>query len=222
MKTKSWFVTLQQSEVEKCQTPAQLLVFTSIKSYCGNGTLEVGLSYRDIFKRSKYSLGWTKKVIDELKESGLVFTHGTETRRGGTVEVFSVGTVDTSQSVPPVIVSVPPVTLSVPSAGSKQDNIKNNKENNVKNILLSQHAIWEVANKNRCDISEVINTYQGVINLANREKYKIKDSKQTLNNWVRRGISKGTIETTTEFAPLELLKFQEPKGDKADQLVQPQ
>ena len=130
MKYKNWFVTLKQREVEKCKTPAQLLVFTSIKSYCGNGKLQVGLSYRDISKRSKFSIGWIKPIIKELKDLGLVFTHGTESRRGGTVEVFSVGTVDTSQSVPPVEVSVPSVALSVPLSGTKHDNIINEEINN--------------------------------------------------------------------------------------------
>jgi len=50
---------------------------------------------------------------------GLVFTHGTETRRGGKVEVFSVGTDDNIQSVPSVRVSVPSTTLSVPPLGIK-------------------------------------------------------------------------------------------------------
>ena len=56
-----------------------------------------------------------------------MFTHGTETRRGGKVEVFSVGTDDNIQSVPSVRVSVPSVALSVPQSGIK--NKQNNKVN---------------------------------------------------------------------------------------------
>jgi hypothetical protein len=58
-----------------------------------------------------------------------VFTHGTEIRRGGTVEVFSVGTVDSDQGVPSV-------SISVPQAGTKNQQSKKvnkNKQHPYKN-----------------------------------------------------------------------------------------
>lgn len=143
MKTKGWFVILQQSEVERCETSSQLLVYASIKSYCGNGKLQMGLSYRDVSKRSKFSIGWTKPIIEELKQLGLVFTHGTEMRRGGMVEVFSVGTVDNTQCVPSVRVSVPSVTLSVPPSGTKNqqsNKVNKNKHFSYKNQKKSPKA----------------------------------------------------------------------------------
>ena len=146
MKTKEWFVILQQSEVERCKTSSQLLVYASIKSYCGNGKLQVGLSYRDVSKRSKYSVGWTKPIIEELKQLGLVFTHGTEARRGGKVEVFSVGTVDNNQNVPSIRVSVPSTTLSVPPSGTKNQQSKKvntNKHFSYKNQGKSSIAVLQ-------------------------------------------------------------------------------
>lgn len=119
MKTinREWFVILKESEVESCKSSAQVLVYMAIKSHCGNGKFERGISLREISKRSKFSVGWTKSIIDELKTQGLVSTHGTELRRGGSVEVFSVGTEDIKQDVPSMTESVPPVIRSVPESG---------------------------------------------------------------------------------------------------------
>ena len=47
---------------------------------------------REISRRSKYSTGWVRQIIGELKTLKIVFTHGTQSRLGGKVEVFSSGT----------------------------------------------------------------------------------------------------------------------------------
>lgn len=109
-----WYVIIREDEVDSCQDRAELLTYLSIKSYCANGKRQKDLSIREIAKRSKYAISWTPAAIERLKKSGLVFTNGTVTRIGGTVEVFSVGTGSQPSSVPLTGESVPSVTLSVP------------------------------------------------------------------------------------------------------------
>lgn len=159
MNNQEWFVILNESESVKCETPAQLLVYLAVKSFCSNGRSKKGISLREISSRSKYSVGWTKPVIEQLKKKGLVFTHGTETRRGGTVEVFAVGTlndnkvssggtVKNNRSVPPVKRSVPRVAISVPPIGTKSPKVKRKKVNNTK-----QQKTKTPFNKNKLDTS---------------------------------------------------------------------
>ena len=138
-----WFVILKERENDLCRTPAQIAIYMAIKSFCGNGKLKRGLSLREISKRSKYSVGWTKSIIEELKTQGLVFTHGTETRRGGNVEVFSVGTDKESQSVPPARESVPTVGRSVPEIGI--NNLQSNKviKEDAKNSSFKRNSLPE-------------------------------------------------------------------------------
>lgn len=135
---KQWFVILNQWEIEKCSSSAQIVIFMAIKSFCGNGKLKRGISVREITARSKYSIGWVRRVVVELREIGLVFTHGTETRRGGSVEVFSVGTEVNNQSVPLAEGSVQPVSRSVPSLGTNlQQSNKAIKEKELDNTFSS-------------------------------------------------------------------------------------
>jgi len=156
-----WYVKLLQEEVEKCQTGKQLLTFMSIKSYCANGKRQVGLSIRDISGRSKVSIGQTRSKINEIKHLGLVFTDGTEARRGGYVEVFGIGAGLQPPSVPENKASVPPATISVPitSTNPQQSNKVIKKENKTtifsyKNqnqtseadsLFVSKEKLWDWA-----------------------------------------------------------------------------
>lgn len=214
---------MNQAEVEcfKAGKSAERLIYEAIKSYSSNGKVETSLSNREIAERASISYSTVNRHLPKLVEMGLIKVVGGNGHIGGVINTYKVLLSETV-NVATRIESVADSTESVASIGTKSHNIKSNKDNSVKNILLSQHAIWEIANKNGCDISDVISTYYDVINPTNREKYKVKDSNQTLRNWVRRGISKGDIKTTSEFASLEILKFQEPKGDKANLLVQPE
>jgi hypothetical protein len=140
-KRKGWYVTLLQEEVERCQTKTQLLVFASIKSFSGNGRLQVGLSLRDISKRSKCSVGWIQPVINDLKQLGLILTHGTEKRKGGIVKVFSIGTVLPLSSVESVNIGVQSVNVSVQSTGTKINKLKVNKNFSPQN---KNAEIWKI------------------------------------------------------------------------------
>lgn len=95
------------------------------------------------------------------------------------------------------------------------------KDKKINNIFLSRYDIWEIANKYGVDVSDVLKTYNDVIDNENRKKYAIKNSKKTLDSWIKRAIGNNSIQSTSEFASLEILKDQEPKGDKANLLVIP-
>lgn len=234
MKNKNWFVKLQQYEIESCKTTSQVAVFASIKSYSSNGNAETVLSFGDIAKRAKCTRQYVKKVVTQLTPH-LVEIVGKATVFGGKANIYKVVTqltpdvrvVDTLQKKVVRVVDggVNIVDEGVNCVGTNLDNLKlktkGNKKKVLKNIYLTQHEIWEIALKNNCDISEVLNTYWGVIDPDNRQKYQIKNTKQTLNNWVRRAISKKTIQATNDFASLEILKFNEPKPNKANLLVKP-
>ena len=87
---KNWFVILNQNEFEKCINPAQITVFASIKSYSRNGREKTSLSYRDIARRGLITHEYARKVVTQLIVSGLIKIVGTQTRRGGKVNIYEV------------------------------------------------------------------------------------------------------------------------------------
>lgn len=127
-----WFVILQQDELEKMTTPAQVLVYMAIKSYTANGVKEIGLSLRDIQKRCHFTIGWMKPVIQELIDLGLVFRVGTLKRFGGQVQVFRVGTRSISR------LGVPSVAKGVPSVAKSSLTYKVIKVNTRTNVREKQ------------------------------------------------------------------------------------
>lgn len=167
-----WYVILQEDEVDRCQDRAELLTYLSIKSYCANGKRQKDLSIREIAKRSKYAIGWTPAAIERLKKSGLVFTNGTVTRIGGTVEVFGIGTVSQLSSVPLTNESVPSVALSVPTAGmnSLQSNkvIKEENKNKLSSYKdqkkTTEVGLTFVSRKKLWDWAEILSNKEGTNN----------------------------------------------------------
>jgi len=105
------------------------------------------------------------------------------------------------------------------SDSDSDSDITHKKKEKDNPMYLTQHEIWDIAYKNGCDITDVINTYKAVINPDNRNKYKIKSSKLTLNKWVGRAISKNEIQASQDENTLALLKLNEPKPEKANLLV---
>ena len=134
MKSKEWFVILQQKEFEKCLTSSQVAVFLAIKSYSSNGKKEIGLSFREIAKRARATHPYVRKVVTQLIANGLIKITGSETRRGGTVNTYEVLTtlpVNSTEVVTQLPVGKGEVvtahTLSGNSSGTK--NGQSNKVN---------------------------------------------------------------------------------------------
>lgn len=87
---KQWYYTFYEAELEMLTSPYQLLVYTAIKSYLGNGTLEKKVSIRDIQKRCRLSFGKVQSTIKELLNSNLLQIVGEEREKGGPGPVYKL------------------------------------------------------------------------------------------------------------------------------------
>ena len=128
MRTDKFFAILQQDELEILNTPTQIAVYLSIKSYCANGKRDYPLSIREIHKRSKVSIGWIKTTIQELISLSLIEIIGTEGHRGGLVNIYHIKRSPSEQvGVQSVnsktISSVHPLSSSVQSLASNSHKV---------------------------------------------------------------------------------------------------
>lgn len=155
MKSKAWYVTMQQKEIESFDNPFERLVYEAIKSFCGNGKTESGISNSEIAKRGNVSKMTVGRYIPVLIKKSFVRIVGSTTRVGGTVKIYRVCPeviegVTTSnalseKSVTQRYESVTPSGESVTDVGIKPSNIKRKeithfsykKENNSKKVGFS-------------------------------------------------------------------------------------
>lgn len=138
MKSKTWYVTMQQKEIEAFSNPFERLVYEGIKSFCGNGKTEGEASNFDIATRANVSKMTVGRYLPILIDKGFVKIVGKATRVGGTVNIFlvfpevvaSVTSRDSSleKSVSLRYESVTISGESVTDTGTKPSNIKSKNE----------------------------------------------------------------------------------------------
>jgi len=232
-----WFVKLTKTEIAAMDTETQCGVYRSIKSFCGNGTLSVALSHRDIASRTKIDRSFVPQVLIQLTVRGLIKVVGKQGRRGGMVDVYQVAT--QSPVTDNQVASESPVergqvaTQSPVSPKSSGDwtqssgdwtrssgdsvGIKRRQTNNIIK-KLTKGQLWNIACDLRVGIHEVVKIYRDVLDPANVEKYHTKDIAATLRNWTRRRLESKTLE---ELDPLgmQVLEAYRPTAEEESEVV---
>lgn len=151
MSIKKYYVILQKEEMDLKLSPAEQMVYLSIKSYCANGKREFGLSSRMIKERTSLSQPYIIEITRKLMHRGIVRITGSEIHLGGNIPVYQV--------IVPVISKVitPDISNSVVSdnhseesdnySGLKINKVKRKKEN-VKQIPQEeQDKLWVILNE---------------------------------------------------------------------------
>ena len=99
---RHWYFRMQQKEVEQFSEGEhnERLIFESIKSYSGNGSVEVTLSLRDIALRATISYPTVFRCLPKLlaNKSHMVQKVGEKHRIGGTVATYKVLLLETLKS----------------------------------------------------------------------------------------------------------------------------
>lgn len=140
---------MQQDEIESFleNETFERCIYESIKSYSGNGKLNVGLSLREIAKRATMNFMTVKRYLPKLINKGMVKIVGSKTRTGGTVKVYQVVTLGVTGgytspklSVTDRSVSVTHSTLSVTEPATKSLQ-PNNLKPNIKKPLRTKETI---------------------------------------------------------------------------------
>lgn len=219
MKTKKWFVILQQEEIERCKTAMQTIVFMAIKSYTGNGKNKVALSLRDISERAKCSHEYVRKVSTQLTELGLIKIVGDEKRRGGPVNIYkvstpltvnkkSVNTVDSkSKKVSTQLTDNPEsvnwVGESVNSSGTKNrqsNKVSKDSKKTSKNSLTpcSEEELCQIAYNRNIDVESVKRKHQIILNKIEAGEFKNNTVYYTLDSWLLGDIEKGILQEMDE------------------------
>lgn len=90
MKNKEPYVVYQKCEMDFKLSPAELMVYLSIKSYCANGKREFGLSSRMIMERTSLSQPYVIEITRKLIVRGIVRNTGSEGHLGGNIPVYQV------------------------------------------------------------------------------------------------------------------------------------
>ncbi|OIO12839.1 hypothetical protein COV53_03195 [Candidatus Gottesmanbacteria bacterium CG11_big_fil_rev_8_21_14_0_20_37_11] len=138
---KNWYVKIQQAEVEQFTLGEHIerLIYEAIKSYCGNGKLNVGLSIRDIAKRATLSYSTVFRHLPNLLNKNIIKIVGQNKRLGGTVNVYQVLLTETL-SVADNQESVAGSKESVADSGTKLPQLNNliKKENIFNDITYEE------------------------------------------------------------------------------------
>lgn len=130
--SKKYFVILQQEEIDRLDSEPQITVYRSIKSFSSNGKGQVALSSRDITNRTKYSQPCVLDIIQELLVKGAVKIVGTETRRGGTVNVYKVIvplSVKSGKAITELSVNSKKVITPLSVESNESDNVRPESDN---------------------------------------------------------------------------------------------
>lgn len=96
-KNKKWFVIMWEDEINmfKVGELFERAIYESIKSYCGNGKLEIDLSSRQIAARANVSYMSVQRYLPNLLKKGMVTITGKKPRVGGVVNIYKVALADT-------------------------------------------------------------------------------------------------------------------------------
>lgn len=145
MKNKEPYVVYQKCEMDFKLSPAELMVYLSIKSYCANGKREFGLSSRMIAERTSLSQPYVIEITRKLIHRGIVRIAGREGHLGGNIPVYQV--------IVPVISKVitPDISKSKISdnhsevsdnSSEESDNYSGSKNNKVKSNKVSEEILF--------------------------------------------------------------------------------
>lgn len=158
MKSKESYVVYQKCEMDLKLSPAELMVYLSIKSYCANGKREFGLSSRMITVRTSLSQPYIIKITQKLIDKGVVKITGNEGHLGGNIPIYQVIVPVISKVITPDISnsvvsdnhsekSDSPAEGSDNSLGLENNKVKSNKVIVKKQIPQEeQDKIWEILN----------------------------------------------------------------------------
>lgn len=132
MSIKKYYVILQEEEVDLKLSPAEQMVYLSIKSFCANGKRTFGLSSRNITSRTSLSQPYVLKIVKTLLVKGLISIIGSEGHLGGAIAVYKVITPQISEVINTGITKLAESDNqgkeSDNSSGSKNDKVKKENE----------------------------------------------------------------------------------------------
>lgn len=191
---KSYFVILQQEELEMEATSAEKMVYAAIKSFTSNGRQPQDLSLRDIQKRSGVSYKHVSNLIQKLINKKRIEKTGKKTRKGGTVDVYKVCLHDTVKdnkrvirtqlkkqsvySVPESVYSVP-TDIQVKKTTTIQNETESNKvNNNIYNKLLrSKNYLLQVPHSDLQSFSNSYRVTEAEVKLKAEELFRYCEAK---------------------------------------------
>ena len=141
--SKQWFVIIKEWENDLFQASIQQAVYLAIKSYCSNGKRDYPISFRDIARRSKVSIGWIRKIVEQLIGLKMVVVVGEASRVGGTVPIYRIKSspdehLEQNKVFTQQTVSVHPQDESVQSSASNSVQSKNINKVKKTNFIFSQ------------------------------------------------------------------------------------
>ncbi len=214
---KQYFVKMQQNEFEIKLTPAELMVYLSIKSYLGNGKIELALSSRDIAFRTSLSQSHIPWITKKLIKKGLIRIIGKEGRRGGMCPIYQLitpGITRTNQVIPLVITksksSDQSIESSEQSSGMNSRGTKELKNLNMyflNNLLkpISDEKLYGISLKLNIHVRHVRKMQKTILDKqANNElKRPYKNMERTLTNWLSGSISKRYLFEMDEVEKLD-------------------
>jgi len=216
---KQWYVKIQQWENDmfKEGEMAESAIYMAIKSYAGNGTMDVGLSLRDIASRAKTNPMTVSRYLPKLITKGMITIVGEETRIGGTVKVYRIVTHSVTdsytllkESVTPSGLSVTPSGLSVTTVATKPYELKNIRTKDThssKKLLqpLSQEKLYSLSLKLNIHVRKIVEKQNIILDMqANGElKRPYKNMERTLTNWLRGDLSKGYLTEMDDAEKLD-------------------
>lgn len=146
---KTYFVILQQEELEMLGSHAKRLVFYAVKSFSANGKQQVKESYLSISKRAGVDSKWVKKCVGQLIEEKWLNCCGEGTKRGGKYPILEVRTntklntdsSDSNQTSVSESSVLDPLSSESPKLNDKQSNKSNEESNEAKLEIQNEQGV---------------------------------------------------------------------------------